>query len=152
VAAVNSHRIVAIDGAADAILGWGTFHRGFGDPNRPAPLRVIAVNPDIGPFGDGGHIWTTTSTVDGSEVNQALMVPKGWGGYFHFPVPCDVGINPSEGIDVYRSIDQARAYVSSGNDTDNSPGTLNVFDDPDPAPLVPFSATDGIGIEVFRVE
>ena len=149
-AAVNSHRIVALDGAADAILGWTTFHRGFGDPNRPAPLRVIAVNPDIGPFGDGGHLWTSTATADGSEIDQALLVPKGWGGYFHFPMPCDVGIDPSEGIAVHRSLD--RAYVSSGNDTDNSPGTLNVFDDPDPAPLAPFSATDGIGIEVFIVD
>ena len=87
-------------------------------------MRTIAVNPDIGPAGDGGHLWTTTSTADGSEANQALLIPKGWPAYFHIPVPCRLEINPSEGVAVSRSLDQA--YISSGG----SSGTLSVFEDP----------------------
>jgi DNA-binding beta-propeller fold protein YncE len=154
VAAVDSNRVVAIGrhpetGAPDQLLGWAAFHRGFGDPARPVPMRAIAVNPDIGPISpmdDGGHIWTTTSTADGSEANQALLIPKGWTSYFHFPVPCDVGINPSEGIAINRSLD--RAYVAHGTNS----GTLSVFDDEPVPPLVPFSTTEGIGFEIFTVE
>lgn len=116
VATVDTHRIVALgpipNKGPDQFLGWAAFHRGFGNPNRPIPLRVIAINPTIGPWGDGGHIWTTTSTGDGSEINQALFVPKGWGGYFHFPLPQNVGENPAEGITIDRQ--RNRVYVSSG--------------------------------------
>ena len=94
-----------------------------------------------------GHVWTTTSTNDGSEANQALFIPKGWISYFHSPVPCNVSINPTEGIAINRVLD--RAYVTSGS----IPGRLQVFmDDPTP-PLVPFRAdNDGIAFEVFIVE
>jgi YVTN family beta-propeller protein len=154
VATVDSHRVVAIgtlSGVPDQLLGWAAFHRGFGDPSRPVPMRAIAINPDIGPItpmDDGGHVWMTTSTADGGEANQALLSPKGWNSYFHSPVPCNVNTNPGEGIAIDRNLD--RAFVTSGA----GPGTVSVFvDDPAP-PLVPFSLeeNDGIGIEIFTVE
>jgi YVTN family beta-propeller protein len=145
VATVSSHRVVAIDGATDALLGWAAFHRGFGDPARPVPMRVVAVNPGIGPSGDGGHVWTTTSANDGSEADQALLIPKGWSSYFHTPVPCDVGINPAEGLAIDRTLN--RAYVTSGTD----PGAVTVFEDYANPPLVPFSTHDGIGLDLFIV-
>jgi hypothetical protein len=122
---VATNRIVAIgtlNGAPDQFLGWAAFYRGF-NRNRPLPLRAIAVNPDIGPSYDGGHLWTTTSTADGSELNQALFIPKGWSGYFHVPLPQDVSDNPSDGIAVDRIND--RVYVSSGA----NPGTVTVIGD-----------------------
>jgi YVTN family beta-propeller protein len=157
VATVDSHRVVAIgtlNGVPDQLLGWAAFHRGYFNPvpHRPVPMRAIAVNPDIGPMSpmdDGGHVWTTTSTGDGSEANQTLLIPKGWISYFHSPLPCDVGINPTEGIAIHRGLD--RAYVTSGA----SPGTLTVFNDNPTPPLVPFSASessDPITFEIFKVE
>jgi YVTN family beta-propeller protein len=115
VTTVGPHRIVALGpvrGVPDQFLGWAAFNRGFGNPRRPVPLRVIAVNPGLGPSGDGGHLWTTTSTGDGSETNQALFIPKGWGGYFHFPWAQKVGEKPGEGIAIDRLTN--RVYIASG--------------------------------------
>jgi uncharacterized repeat protein (TIGR01451 family) len=148
VATVDSHRVVVIGkdtgGTPDQLLGWVALHRGFGDPARPVPLRVIAVNPDIGPAGDGGHLWTTTSTVDG---RQALLIPKGWDGYFSYPAPYDVGGDPAEGIAVDRATDQV--YVSNGL----TPGTVTVLGDNTDACLVPFGAADdGLWLEVSAAQ
>ena len=148
VATVDTHRIVALgplpNKGPDQFLGWAAFHRGFGNPNRPVPLRVIAINPTIGPAGDGGHIWTTTSIADGSEINQALFVPKGWGGYFHFPLPQNVGENPAEGIAIDRQ--HNRVYVSSGTGA----GTVTVLGDhPAMCAVVP-ADTESDRIEMER--
>lgn len=150
VSTVNSHRIAVIgekEGTPDQLLGWAEFHRGFNDPARPVPLRAIAVNPDHDSpdaFDDGGHVWATTSTTDGSEANQALLIPKGWNSYFHFPVPCTVGAHPTEGLAINRLADWA--YITSGD----SPGTLTVLRDILEPPLVPFATeTDRIEFELF---
>lgn len=126
VATVEPHRIVVIGprgGVPDQFLGWAAFHRGFGNPRRPVPLRAIAVNPTLGPAGDGGHIWATTTTGDGSELNQALFIPKGWGGGFHFPIAQNVDIYPADGLAIDRATN--RVYVSSGF----APGTVTVIGD-----------------------
>jgi YVTN family beta-propeller protein len=149
VATVDSHRVVVIgadaEGNPDQLVGWAALHRGFGDPTRPVPLRVIAVNPDIGPTGDGGHVWTTTAMADGSEANQVLLIPKGWEGYFDYPVPYDLGTNPSEGIVVDRVSDWV--YVSGGS----SAGTVTVLGDNTDSCLVPFGVDDGLGLEMSVV-
>ena len=126
IATVAPHRIVVIGtlhGVEDQFLGWAAFYRGFGNRNRPVPLRAIAVNPDMGPFGDGGHIWATTATADGSEQNQALLIPKGWSSYFHYPLAQAVAENPGDGIAVDRVTD--RVYVSGGAGS----GTVTVIGD-----------------------
>lgn len=126
VATVDPHRIVVIgpaNGQPDRFLGWAAFHRGFGNPNRPVPLRVIAVNPDLGPAGDGGHLWATTTLADGGESNQALFIPKGWGGYFHFPLAQDIDIYPADGLAIDRVTD--RVYFTSGF----VPGMVTVIGD-----------------------
>jgi uncharacterized repeat protein (TIGR01451 family) len=150
VATVDSHRVVVIgtdmEGTPDQLLGWAAFRRGFGDPTRPVPMRAIAINPDIGPTGDGGHLWTTTSSADGSEADQALLIPKGWDGRFSWPVSYDVGTNPGEGIAVDRGRDWV--YVSSGT----TPGTVTVLGDSPDTCMIPFSAGDGTGFEVFPVQ
>jgi hypothetical protein len=69
-------------------------------------------------------------------------MPKGWYGYFDYPVPYDVGANPAEGIVVDRARD--RVYVSSGS----SPGTVTVLGDSTDNCLVPFSVDDGLGFEM----
>jgi YVTN family beta-propeller protein len=126
VATVEPHRIVVIgpaNGQPDQFLGWGAFHRGFGNPNRPVPLRVIAVNPGLGPAGDGGHLWATTTLADGGESNQALLIPKGWGGYFHFPLAQDIDTYPADGLAIDRATN--RVYIASGF----VPGTVTVIGD-----------------------
>ncbi len=142
VATVAPHRVVVIGslhGMPDQFLGWAAFYRGFGDRNRPVPLRAIAVNPDPGPFGDGGHVWATTATADGSERNQALLIPKGWSSYFHVPFPQEVGDNPAEGIAVDRATQ--RVYVTGGT----GPGTVTVMGDhPNLCPgVTPATLPDG---------
>lgn len=115
VATVEPHRIVVIgprQGVPDQFLGWAAFHRGFSNPRRPLPLRVIAVNPTLGPAGDGGHLWATTTLADGSEANQALFIPKGWGGYFHVPLVQNVDYYPADGLAIDRATN--RVYISSG--------------------------------------
>jgi YVTN family beta-propeller protein len=141
VATVDSHRVVAIDGATDQVLNWAEFHRGS-NPARPVPLRVLAVNPGIGPSGDGGHIWATTSTADGSEADQALLIPKGWSGGFAVPVPATVGANPAEGIAVDRA--SGHVYVTGGG----AAGTVTVLADGTQMCPIAFGAGGGIGVEV----
>ncbi len=126
IATVAPHRIVVLGtlrGQPDQFLGWAEFYRGFGDRNRPVPLRVIAINPDIGPSGDGGHVWSTTATTDFSEKNQALLIPKGWSSYFHYPLAHNVDGPPTDGIGINRVTD--RVYVSSGT----SAGFVTVIGD-----------------------
>lgn len=126
VATVEPHRIVVIGpakGQPDQFLGWAAFHRGFGNPNRPVPLRVVAVNPTLGPAGDGGHVWATTTQADGGESNQALLIPKGWGGYFHFPLAQNVDLYPADGIAIDRATN--RVYIASGF----APGQVTVIGD-----------------------
>ncbi|MBE7472147.1 MAG: hypothetical protein DPW09_35515 [Anaerolineae bacterium] len=126
VATVEPHRIVVIGpakGQPDQFLGWAAFHRGFNNPRRPVPLRVIAINPSVGPAGDGGHLWATTTLGDGSEANQALFIPKGWGGGFHFPFAQNVDYYPADGIAVDRATN--RVYVASGF----VPGIVTVIGD-----------------------
>jgi YVTN family beta-propeller protein len=152
VATINSHRIVVIGplhGQPDRFLGWAAFQRGF-NPNRPVPLRVLTVNPDIGPAWDGGHVWATTSAGDGSEANQALFIPKGWSSYFHAPFAQDVPGEPTEGI----ALDRAgnRVYVTSGT----SPGVVTVLGDhttvcPGLAPATVPAESDQITLDIFSM-
>lgn len=126
VATVEPHRIVVIgsaNGQPDQFLGWAAFHRGFNNPRRPVPMRVIAVNPSVSPSGDGGHLWATTTLADGSEANQALFIPKGWGGGFHLPLAQNVDYYPADGITVDRTTN--RVYVASGF----VPGIVTVIGD-----------------------
>jgi YVTN family beta-propeller protein len=157
-----TNRIVALGwlhDQPDQFLGWASFQRAF-DRARPMPLRAIAVNPELGPWYDGGHVWATTATSDGSEANNALLIPKGWWGYFHQPYPVDVDVNPTEGIAVDRSTN--RVYISSGAIT----GTLTVVGDheqpcwgayvagtPEDADAIKTDgiSPDGINIDVFSV-
>jgi hypothetical protein len=75
-----------------------------------------------------------------------LLIPKGWGGRFSWPVPYDVGANPGEGIAVDRVRDWV--YVTSGT----IPGTVTVLGDSTESCMVPFSADEGPGLEVFTVQ
>ena len=84
-----------------------------------------------------------------SEKNEnafSLLIPKGWDGYFSYPVPFDVVSNPSEGIAVDRTTD--RVYVTSGT----TPGTVTVLGDNTESCLVPFAVDDGFGLAVFTVQ
>jgi uncharacterized repeat protein (TIGR01451 family) len=144
VATVDSHRIVVIGWVSGApqLLGWAELLRTYDHP-RPVPLRVIAINPDMGPYGDGGHLWTTTSTADDSLKNQILLIPKGWWSYFHRPIPFDLSANPSEGIGINRVTDRVYVTVSG------SPGQVVVLGDNANPCAIAFELGDEIGPEVF---
>lgn len=163
IATVEPHRIVVIGpakGRPDQFLGWAAFHRGFGNPNRPVPMRVLAVNPTIGPAGNGGHLWATTTTADGSEANQALLIPKGWTSYFNQPFAQNVDAYPADGIAIDRATN--RVYVSSGF----APGSVTVIGDhatlcadvwskiaaDDSSQTSPDSDDERIGVEIFRAD
>jgi hypothetical protein len=111
-------------------------------------------------------VWATTATIDGGEANQALFIPKGWGGYFHWPLATDVGEQPTDGLAVDRLTD--RVYVSSGLE----PGRIDVIGEHVDQCLGSFATsaarqategeslveqdsaagTDQIGVEIFESE
>jgi YVTN family beta-propeller protein len=71
VAAIDTDRIVAIDGSTDTYLGWAQIMRL--PAGQPVPLRMIAVNPNIG---TSGHIFATTAGSDGGW-DKFLLLAKG---------------------------------------------------------------------------
>jgi YVTN family beta-propeller protein len=109
VATIDSNRIVAIgelDGVPDKYLGWAEFSKDQ-DPAQPAPLRVIAVNPNLG---TSGHLYATTIADDGG-FDRFFAIPKGWDEYFERPYAIDVGNNPREGIAV--NLRNNQVYVTA---------------------------------------
>ena len=142
ISTVDSQRIVAIGNDSfkgpDTPFGWALFYRGGGGvKGRPLPMRAIGINPDIGPSYDGGHVWATTSTLDGSEADQTLLIPKGWKGYFHYATPNNM-TSPvlGEGLVIDRATDMV--YVSSGT----AGGTVTVWADTTTPCLLPASVED----------
>ncbi len=148
IATVDGHRVVAIGsdpaGTPTRVLNWAAIYRGH-DPTRPVPLRAIAVNPDIGPVGDGGHLWLTTTVADGGEDNLALLMSKGLAGYFAWPVPYELATSRSGDVVVDRSRDQV--YFSGGT----AGAVVTVLGDSPEACVIPFGVEDGFGLETLFV-
>ncbi len=122
--------IIGPDGAqtADSVYGWATFSHGLSDQRPLAPLGAIAVNPDIGLVGEGGHLWATSllppvPTVENSEAHQLLLIPKGWTGDFATPLPGATLPGPAGNIAIERTTNQV--YVTGSG----SPGTVTVWGD-----------------------
>jgi YVTN family beta-propeller protein len=107
VATIDTFRIVVVDGNTDTFLGWAEIRRMPGE--EPVPLRMIAVNPNIG---TSGHIFATTAGVDGGW-NKFLLLPKGWNEYFARAHALDLN-EPREGIAFEPSTD--RVFVTSRGD------------------------------------
>jgi YVTN family beta-propeller protein len=127
VATIDSHRIVAIDGVSDTYLGWAEFHKDQ-DPAQPAPLRVIAVNPNLGA---SGHLYATTVAGDGG-FDRFFAIPKGWDEDFHRPYAIDVGNSPREGIAV--NLSNNRVYVTA-----RGSNRLTILEDGEPPCLWNFA-------------
>jgi YVTN family beta-propeller protein len=148
VTTVASHRIVAIGpigGTPDQFLGWAALIRGS-NPTRPVPLRAVALNPGLGPSGDGGHVWAVTSVADGSEANEALLIPKGWSAGFHTPISFPLPAQPLDGLLVDRA--NNRTYVAAGT----TPGSVTILGDGENFCLKPFKGGDGVRLELVRNE
>jgi uncharacterized repeat protein (TIGR01451 family) len=101
--AIAHGRISIIDGAAERQLGTFEVRRNGGEL---APLRVITVNPDVGPE---GHLYVVTSREDGGR-DQLLLIPNGWPS-LGVPVPLDIASYPLEGIMFDPIVD--RVWVTS---------------------------------------
>jgi YVTN family beta-propeller protein len=146
VATVSGHRVVAIGsdpaGTPPRVLNWAAVYRGH-DPSRPVPLRAIAVDPTIGPEGDGGHLWLTTTMADGGDANLALLMPKGLAGYFAWPVPYELPTSWVAGVAVDRS--RHEVYFSGGT----VGPVVTVLGDSPQACMIPFSAEDAFGLDVL---
>ncbi len=98
VTGISQGRIALIDGATDVITAAMDVKRGDGSR---VPLRVIAVNPDVGAY---GHLWAVTSEEDGGQ-NQVLLIPI-WLMGTPTPVPLDLPSYPLEGIALDTAADQ----------------------------------------------
>jgi hypothetical protein len=107
------------------------------------PLRAIAVDPTIGPEGDGGHLWLTTTMADGGDANLALLMPKGLAGYFAWPVPYELPTSWVAGVAVDRS--RHEVYFSGGT----VGPVVTVLGDSPQACMIPFSAEDAFGLDVL---
>ncbi len=154
VTTVDTQRMVVIgpdsQQEADQLYGWAAFYRGSsGDRKRPLPLRSIAINPDVGSAGEGGHLWATTVIADGSEAGQVLLIPRGWEGYFYPPLvgETDADLVPEGGIAIDRA--HNRVYVAKGS----TPGLVTVLgDQPDTCPIIAPPNTQPDGLRQFDVD
>jgi YVTN family beta-propeller protein len=113
----DAANLVTIDGATDEVKPppWGRVNIHKTDDSL-VPLRVIAVNPYLGPSFGGGHLYITSSSGDvagdGSPgTDQLLMIRKGWEDGFNRPNPLDVGSRPEEGVAV--DLDHNRVFVTA---------------------------------------
>lgn len=83
VTTVKSHAIVVIK-TADNTYDAVQFMRS--DNEIYVPLRALGLNLNLAP-GDGGHLWTTTSSTDyvglGHNPTQILLIPKGYSSGFN---------------------------------------------------------------------
>lgn len=88
VTTVKSHAIVVIK-TADNTYDAVQFMRS--DNVTYVPLRALGLNLTLAP-GDGGHLWTTTSSTDyipedvdrpGHNPTQILLIPKGYSSGFN---------------------------------------------------------------------
>ena len=118
VATIDTARIVAIDGRSDTYLGWAQIKRQPG--GQPVPLRMIAVNPNIG---TSGHIFATTAASDGGW-DKFLLLPEGWPAYFARPYALGLK-EPREGI----AFDPGRLQVYA---TSRAGSLLAVYQDGEP--------------------
>jgi len=128
VTAISHGRIVIIDGATDEQIGGVDVRRGSGEI---VPLRVIAVNPDVG---SEGHLLVVTSSEDSGQ-DQLLLIPNGWPS-LGTPVPLNVTSYPQEGI-ALDPITQLVWVTSVGS------GQANVAWDGLPVCSIPFSLMQG---------
>jgi len=133
--AISQGRIALIDGATDTIVGAMDVHRGDGSR---VPLRVIAVNPNLGTY---GHLWTVTSEEDGGQ-NQVLLIPV-WAMGTPTPVPLDLPPYPLEGLALDPTTN--RVWVTSVRS-----GQATVVQDGEPLCLTPFSVGQGLYIQWVR--
>jgi uncharacterized repeat protein (TIGR01451 family) len=135
VTAIAQARISIIDANTDTELGYLDIRR---DNSTRVPLRVIAVNPGIGPE---GHLLFVTSSEDGGR-DQVLLIPNGWPTLGR-PVPLDVASYPLEGIALDPNAD--RAWVTSVGS-----GLVSVVQDGEricPSPLAA-NEENGSGFEI----
>jgi YVTN family beta-propeller protein len=117
VANLDAANLVTIDGDTDEVKPppWGRVNIHKTD-NSLVPLRVIAVNPYLGPIVGGSHLYITSSSGDvagdGSPgTDQLLMIRKGWEDGFNKPNHLDVGSRPEEGVAV--DLDNNRVFVTA---------------------------------------
>jgi YVTN family beta-propeller protein len=120
VANLDAANLVTIDGENDWVQSdeWGQVNIHKSDDSL-VPLRVIAINPYLGPSAGGGHLYITSSSRDiagdGSHgTDQLLMSRKGWPEGFNKPNPLDVGRWPEEGVAV--DLDGNRVFVTARDD------------------------------------
>lgn len=124
VSSILQGRISVISGTTDLQMGHLDVRHSTGDI---APLRVIAINPDVGPE---GHLFATTSSHDG-EPDRVLLIPNGWPS-LGTPVPLDIPSYPMDGIALDPVTD--RIWV-----TNVSSGAVSVIQDGTPVCTRPFA-------------
>ena len=114
---IDTPNLVTIDGATDQVKSnmWGhvSIHK---TDDSLVPLRVMAVNPYLGPSPGGGHLYITSSSGDiagdySHGTDQLLMIRKGWPEGFNKPNPLDVRSRPEEGIAV--DLANSRVFVTA---------------------------------------
>jgi len=110
-------RLSVIDGATDEALGYQDFRHADGGAMW---LRVITVNPDVGPE---GHLLLVTSSDDG-ERDQLLLIPNTWPTLGE-PVALDIASYPQDGIVLDPRTE--RVWVTSVGS-----GLVNVIQDGEP--------------------
>jgi uncharacterized repeat protein (TIGR01451 family) len=90
VASISAATLYAIDGASDTTLG-AIIIRTANPPNKPVPLRMVAVNPDIG---GTTHLWLTSASNDLFGLDRLIVLAlDSWPPMQ--PVPMATAVAPS---------------------------------------------------------
>lgn len=109
VASISAALVYAIDGATDTTLGAFKIVRAANPPNKPVPLRMVAVNPDIG---GGTHLWLTSATEDLFGLDRLMVLAlDSWPPTQSVPMATAVARSPTFGL----TLDPASGKVFVSN-------------------------------------
>jgi uncharacterized repeat protein (TIGR01451 family) len=96
VASISAALVYAIDGASDTTLGAIKIVRAANPPDKPVPLRMVAVNPDIG---GTTHLWLTSASNDLFGLDRLIVLAlDSWPPMPPMPMATVVAPSPMYGM------------------------------------------------------
>ena len=109
VASISAALVYAIDGATDTTLGAFKIVRAANPPNKPVPLRMVAVNPNVG---GGTHLWLTSTSNDLFGLDRLMVLAlDSWPPTQPVPMATAVAPSPMYGM----TLDPASGKVFVSN-------------------------------------
>jgi hypothetical protein len=114
VTSISQAYLYAIDSATDTPSPWAVkIVRAANPPNKPVPLRMVAVNPDIG---GSTHLWLTSATEDLFGLDRLMVLAlDSWPPASPGPMATAVASSPLYGL----TLDPGTGLVFASNVSSN---------------------------------